>query len=893
MRKVARSWTNALSLIAASSHFVFCASQAQHYDWMRAFYPAIFARVQLAVTAGRWKLVGGTWVEMDMLLPSGESLLRQFALGCAFFEEHFKQRPKTLFLPDTFGYCSQVPQLAKLFGYKSFVSIKISWSLFNSFPHSTFVWEGSDGSALTAHFPPADTYNSDANVPDIVACCSRNKTPGAAPDVLLLYGHGDGGGGPTDEMIQRLSLMQDVDGLSQISFAGPDEYFDAAAATLAADDAAKLPVWRGELYLELHRGTLTSQQQLKKVNRRCEQALHDAEAASALALAFGASVREAWRLDDSWKAVLLNQFHDVLPGSCTAEVVSDASSSYNTALSASAAVILEACSSITAVGGLNSAPVTWLNDHLNFSDPTLVAAICSTSGCVPPSASSVAAIIAFNPVSVERCELVCVPSYCCSPPVSQAMSCSSLSQLVMCKFSPLSLAPVHMCAPSSPVSVRKNATGFLLQHSTMQAHVSNAGVVTSCMVWDATSSLWREGVKCGGSVGKLHLFKDVPLFWDAWDVEFYYESEQLQEVACSNGCIVDSGPLLCSVRFEANIGLSSRAEIVYSLHANDPFVRLRFNIHWNESHTLLRVSFDTSVDADDWLADSQFSVVTRSSRRNTSWDRAKFEAAGHKWVAVREHGMTVAVINDCTYGHSCLGGSISSSLLRSPTHPDPSADRGLHTFNMAFMPCPAPTALELVVAAARLFNSPVRLLVIPSVHADDAGRLPSLELGLASSCNHVVVDTVKLPFAWAATKLQFDASSPFYTPSPLVSASRDRTPPAGFVTPNSAVQSPLQASGDAASAWQQQAAAPHSPSEISPSLLHSVVVTPLSAPADVFTPPLAFETPPSQLQSNSPSQSPCSDDSDPRTPLQEHAKASVHKRPTPPPRHARHHCARF
>ena len=155
IRKVARSWTNALSLIAASPHFVFCASQAQHYDWMRLHYPAIFARVQAAVATGRWKVVGGTWVEHDMLLPSGESLLRQFALGCAFFEDHFQQRPKTLFLPDTFGYCSQVPQIAKLFNYKNFVSIKISWSLFNKFPHSTFIWEGSDGSSLTAHFPPA------------------------------------------------------------------------------------------------------------------------------------------------------------------------------------------------------------------------------------------------------------------------------------------------------------------------------------------------------------------------------------------------------------------------------------------------------------------------------------------------------------------------------------------------------------------------------------------------------------------------------------------------------------------------------------------------------------------------------------------------------------------
>lgn len=711
-------------------------------------------------------------------------------------------------------------------------------------------------------FAPSDTYNSDANIPDVVACSARNKTPDAAPDVLLLYGHGDGGGGPTDEMLQRLLLVQDVDGLGRVTFGGPDEFFHAAAARTDSAGSAALPVWRGELYLELHRGTLTSQQQLKKLNRRCEHALHDAEAAGALAVAFGARARDAWRLDAAWKSVLLNQFHDVLPGSCTSEVVVDASSSYVASLAAAAEVMTEALSSV-------GSPVSWDQDQLGICDPTLAAAPPDSKADDHTDSSSPSAIVAFNSLSVERRELVCVPSYCCCPSISQSIASSSQLQLAMCKFSALSLAPVSICTPASPTSVSKTATGFIMQHSALNVHVSNAGIITSCSVWDASLSLWRESVKCGGGIGKLQLFKDVPLFWDAWDIEFYYDREPLQDVVCSNGCIAESGPLLCSVRFDAKIGLNSRAEIVFSLRADDPFVRLRFNVHWAESHSLLRVSFDSSVDADDWLADSQFSVISRSSRRNTSWDRAKFEAAAHKWIAVREHGMMVAVINDGVYGHSCLGGTLSSSLLRSPTHPDPSADRGNHVFNMAFMPSPAPSAVELVVAAARSFNAPVRLFKVPSVHADDAGQLPSLQLGFASTCGQVVVDTVKLPFAWTASKLQFEspAHSPCTPASPSDSVLHPPAPAAFVTPPNSAQQQHYQDVPDAAPARQQHPTTPNpttpnpttpttSTADASPAAMASAAaVSPGASP--VSCPTHSIETPPlSSYQLNTPIASP-------------------------------------
>jgi alpha-mannosidase len=310
-RKLVRTTTTQLRLLDEYPEHVFAHSQAQHYAWLRERAPALFARVREAVEAGRWIPVGGSWIEPDCNLPSGESLARQFLYGQRFFQEAFGRRSTAFWNPDVFGYTAQLPQLMREAGITRFLTQKLSWNRFTSPESHTFTWEGLDGSSVLTHFPPADTYNAEATVEELRRSAADYKDHGRSRHSLLVFGHGDGGGGPTREMLERLRRAGDVAGLPRTVVRSPDAFFDDLEA-----DASDLRTVVGELYLEFHRGTYTTQAAIKRGNRRGESALHDAELLSALRLE--SYPRE--ELGRLWRVLLLNQFHDILPGSSITEV---------------------------------------------------------------------------------------------------------------------------------------------------------------------------------------------------------------------------------------------------------------------------------------------------------------------------------------------------------------------------------------------------------------------------------------------------------------------------------------------------------------------------------------------------------------------------------------------
>jgi alpha-mannosidase len=299
----------------AYPEYRFACSQAQQLAWIEERDPDLWERVRAKVAAGQLVPVGGSWVEPDCNLPAGESLLRQLVHGQRFFEERFGVRCREFWSPDAFGYCNQLPQLLRLAGMTRFLTQKLSWNRFNKPDHHTFVWQGLDGSEVLAHYPPADTYSSDASVPDLLRTQRLYADHEAGATSLLLYGYGDGGGGPTPSMLEWLRRARDLQGLPRTRTATPDEFF----AALEADPRPR-PVVVGELYLEYHRGVYTSQALVKRLNRRCEQLLHDAEF---LSCARGGAYPRA-ELDRLWKLLLLQQFHDILPGSSIGLVYEDA-----------------------------------------------------------------------------------------------------------------------------------------------------------------------------------------------------------------------------------------------------------------------------------------------------------------------------------------------------------------------------------------------------------------------------------------------------------------------------------------------------------------------------------------------------------------------------------------
>jgi alpha-mannosidase len=323
VRKVARTFSNVLALIEANPDFVFAASSAQQYAWLKEFYPELYARVREQVAAGSFVPVGGMWVESDTNMPGGEALVRQFVAGKRFFLTEFGIEPLEVWLPDSFGYSAALPQIVALAGSRWFLTQKTSWNETNLMPHHTFRWEGIDGSRIFTHFPPVDTYNSDLSGEDLARAERQYTEKGVANTSLVPFGFGDGGGGPTEEMIAAARRTESLEGAPTVELSSPRRFFETAEA-----EYPDPPVWSGELYLEFHRGTYTSQARTKRGNRRSEHLLREAELWATTATVRTGAPYPYDLLETTWHTVLLAQFHDILPGSSIAWVHQEAERNY-------------------------------------------------------------------------------------------------------------------------------------------------------------------------------------------------------------------------------------------------------------------------------------------------------------------------------------------------------------------------------------------------------------------------------------------------------------------------------------------------------------------------------------------------------------------------------------
>ncbi|MET4783426.1 glycoside hydrolase family 38 C-terminal domain-containing protein [Glaciihabitans sp. UYNi722] len=323
IRKCARTFSNVLQLMDIDPDFKFACSSAQQYAWIKEFYPELFERIRVRVAEGRFIPVGGMWVESDTNLISGESMARQFVAGKGFFQREFGVEPKEVWLPDSFGYSGALPQIVTAAGSQHFLTQKISWNETNSFPHSTFLWEGIDGTRVLTHFPPVNTYNSDLSAKELALSEHNYADKGDANSSLVPFGYGDGGGGPTREMLAAAKLTRSLEGSPTVEIESPQQFFERAGA-----EYAKPPVWTGELYLEFHRGTYTSQARTKRGNRRSESLLREAELWATTAAVRANADYPSAQLEALWHTVLLQQFHDILPGTSIAWVYRVAEAEY-------------------------------------------------------------------------------------------------------------------------------------------------------------------------------------------------------------------------------------------------------------------------------------------------------------------------------------------------------------------------------------------------------------------------------------------------------------------------------------------------------------------------------------------------------------------------------------
>jgi alpha-mannosidase len=646
VRKTSRTFANVTALAAEYPELVFACSQAQHYAWIKARYPEIHRRIHEAVKAGQWVPAGGMWVEPDGNLPGGEALARQLIHGKRYFLDEFGVETHGVWLPDSFGYTAAFPQLARLAGARWFLTQKLSWNQVNRLPHHTFWWEGIDGSRVFTHFPPVDTYNAAFEGAELALAVRNYAEKGRGTRSLAPFGHGDGGGGPTREMLEKARRLANLEGSPKVVIEPPDEFFAAAQA-----EYPDAPVWSGELYLELHRGTFTSQARGKAGNRRAEHLLREAELWAATASVRAGRPYPYDDLDRLWKTVLLHQFHDILPGTSIGWVHREAEAAYADVTAELERIITAAVSTLAGKG-----TDTWV----------------------------------FNTSPRDRAEVISLPNgglaFAAAPASGAGLTSTE--------------------APAAPVTV----TGRVIDNGLVRVELDEAGLLSS--VRDLMAG--REVLAPGGRGNLLRLHTDLPNEWDAWDIDAHYRRRYTELTQADAITVTETGPLAGAIRVTRSFG-DSRITQTVRVRAGSARVDIETEADWRETEKLLKAVFPIDVHADRAAAEIQFGHVYRPTHTNTSWEAAKFELYGHRWIHVGEPGYGVALLTDATYGHDVgratrddagTTTTVGLSLLRAPRSPDPRADQGTHRFRYALLPG---ADIAAAVAEGYALNLPLRV----------------------------------------------------------------------------------------------------------------------------------------------------------------------------------------
>ena len=665
-RKCARTFSTALRLMDDHPDYRFACSQAVQLAWIKEDHPALWERLRKKVAAGQFVPVGCMWVEPDCNVPSGESLVRQIVHGKRFFLDEFGIETDEVWLPDVFGYSAALPQIMRLAGVSRFLTQKLSWNRVNRMPHDTFWWEGIDGSRVFTHFPPADTYNGDFSMDQLSHAASKFRDHGVAARSLYLFGYGDGGGGPTRDMLEAAHRLADLEGAPRVELTGPAEFWAAAEAETAHADLA---VWSGELYFEFHRGTYTTHAEVKRGNRRMEFALREAEIWSSLA-----GVSPTGDLDRAWKRLLLHQFHDILPGTSINWVYLDVA-----------------------------------RDHAEIGR---VAGGVAEGGRAALAGAGDAPVF-FNSLSWPRREVVEVDG-----------------GLVMADVPAMGFAAATVAEAGVGPVPSVEVDGLRLENEHLRVTFDADGLIAS--IWDKAAA--REVVAPGRVANLFQLHHDRPLAWDAWDIDAYYMEQVADIAALDSLSVVEHGGLRGALRMVRSFGRSRVSQTV-RLAAGSRRVDFVTEVDWHEDHKLLKVAFPVDVHARRATYEIQYGHVERPTHRNTSWDVARFEVCGHKWADLSEPGYGVALLNDGKYGHDVFENVMRLTLLRSPSSPDPEADRGTHTFTYSLLPHAGDFRQAGVIRAGYELNVPI------SVARGDATIEPWTAMSVDR--DNVVVEVVK------------------------------------------------------------------------------------------------------------------------------------------------------
>jgi len=695
-RKTERTFHNVIRLMDEFPEFHFVQSQPHLYEVIREDHPKLFSEIQKLVAEKKWEPIGGMWVEADCNISGSESLVRQFLLGRNYFRQHFGADAESpvLWLPDVFGYAWNLPQLIREAGLEYFFTIKIGWNQYNRFPYDSFWWVGLDGTRVLTHFSTtkktesfsAATYNSDATPDQTLGTWTNfqqkdHGAPGVTPPLLMSYGWGDGGGGPTREMLENIREMGDFPSTPHIHMGRVDEFFQK----LEQDVGDNLPTWNGELYLEYHRGTYTTQARNKRANRKSEFLLHDAEFLAAYASQLNPDYPYPQaEFTNAWRLVCLNQFHDIIPGSSIKAVYEESLRQYEQVRQSVTEIRTQALAAIAEKMGANQ--------------------------------------LVVNPTSFVRNEPICIDGELVNIGVLQPYSVSPLQG----KYSILNLQPSTL-----------NSSPTLLENNFLRVELNEAGDIIR--IYDKVAA--REVLSAGVIANQIQAFEDIPLSWDAWDIDIFYDDKMWLAEPATSVNVIETNNLRATLEIKRRVLNSDYVQRI-SLRHNSPRLDFETKIQWRERKILLKVAFPVDVLSPTATYEIQWGNVERPTHRNTSWDWARFETAAQKWVDLSEGDYGVSLLNDCKYGHDIRDNIMRLTLLRGTTAPDPDADWGEHHFTYSLFPHVGGWD-ERTIAEAYSLNDPL-LLYQADVKKTETS-LPKLEAKSFVTVDqpNIVIETVK------------------------------------------------------------------------------------------------------------------------------------------------------
>jgi len=692
-RKTARTFAAQLRLLEEYPDYKFIVSQPACYEMVREHYPELFERIKAAAKEGRWIADGAMWVEPDTNMSGGEALVRQLLYGKRYYKEVFDVDSELLWLPDTFGYTAALPQILNGCGVKYLVTQKIFWSYNKGeqFPYHYFTWKGMDGSEITSFLPTRYEYFTHPTEANEVW---KNRSQARDLDAFLYpFGYGDGGGGPTRDHVEYALRQKDLEGGVKIKIASPTEFFE----DMQEQKGKPKNTYVGELYFTAHRGTYTTQAAVKKGNRKSELALRELELWAALASLKGGEypAKEAEAL---WKDVLLNQFHDILPGSSIGRVYVEAEKLHSKVINEAWALIGKAQQKLIADGGT---AVTVFNS-LGFERNAVVA--------LPEGFENGAVLADGTYVSVEK----------------TAEGLKALVTLPSCGAVSLVPATKAEAVDAGNVVVTEENGCFTMENSLVRTKVNARGEVVSFVLKESGREF------AAGAMNRLRLFKDVPRRWDGWDIDSNYVYQEI-DGAYDVKVELETQGIEAVLKVTGKFLSSSYTQYI-RLAKDSKRIEFETEVDFKELHKLLKVGFPVDVYAENAINEMQYGYVERPTHRSRPYDKERFEVCNHRYTALRDGSHGAAVLNDCKYGISVNGNSMELTLLRSGACPDFRTDNRVHNFTYAF------TAWEGDFASSDVVKQAYELNVAPAVVS--GGKLDASYLGVDN--DNIVIDAVKL-----------------------------------------------------------------------------------------------------------------------------------------------------